>query len=269
MFRQINDFPLDRMIIGGDFNAVLDNDMDKLHGLLHKNKLAREEIINHMKLLKLVDVYRELHPNVRKYTRYQTNPVIASRLDFFLMSQNLLNQVKGCDIIPSIRSDHKVVTVDIDITFSPRGKGYWKFNNDLLADNEFVDKIKSTISDFLLNNTADETNPHVRWEALKCFLRGHIISYSAEKKKRMFAKQTILENLIKQEEQKLLSSSDESVVMNKIKSFQNDLDSLVQNRTKGAIIRSRCRWAENGEQNTKYFLNLEKRNATKKKYSKT
>ena len=39
---------------------------------------------------------------------------------------------------------------------------------------------------------------------------------------------------------------------------------MVQNPTKGAIVGSRAQRAENGEKNTKYFLNLEKRNNDKK-----
>ena len=39
---------------------------------------------------------------------------------------------------------------------------------------------------------------------------------------------------------------------------------MVQNRPKGAIARNRAQWAENGEKNTKYFLNLDKKNYDKK-----
>ena len=35
-------------------------------------------------------------------------------------------------------------------------------------------------------------------------------------------------------------------------------------RTKGAILRSKVRWHEDGERNTKYFYSLEKRNYTSK-----
>ena len=34
---------------------------------------------------------------------------------------------------------------------------------------------------------------------------------------------------------------------------------LLKSRTKGAILRSKTRWYNEGEKNTKYFLNLEKR----------
>ena len=36
---------------------------------------------------------------------------------------------------------------------------------------------------------------------------------------------------------------------------------MISNRTKGAILRSKCSWYEDGEKSTKFFLNLEKRKA--------
>ena len=38
----------------------------------------------------------------------------------------------------------------------------------------------------------------------------------------------------------------------------------MQYKTKGAILRSKVRWYEDGERNTRYFYNLEKRNYEKK-----
>ena len=38
-----------------------------------------------------------------------------------------------------------------------------------------------------------------------------------------------------------------------------ELNKIDEYKTKGAIIRSRTRWHEFGEKNTKYFLNLEKK----------
>ena len=35
-------------------------------------------------------------------------------------------------------------------------------------------------------------------------------------------------------------------------------ETLIEYQTKGAIIRSKSRWYNEGEKNTKYFLNLEK-----------
>lgn len=42
----------------------------------------------------------------------------------------------------------------------------------------------------------------------------------------------------------------------------------MQYKTKGAILRSKVRWFEQGERNTNYFLNLEKRNFCQKSVTK-
>ena len=43
-----------------------------------------------------------------------------------------------------------------------------------------------------------------------------------------------------------------------------ELEKSEEIATKGAILKSKTRWSEAGEKNTKYFLNLEKRNAVDK-----
>ena len=40
---------------------------------------------------------------------------------------------------------------------------------------------------------------------------------------------------------------------------QREVEQIIEHKTKGAILRSKCRWYNEGEKNTKYFLSLEKR----------
>ena len=35
---------------------------------------------------------------------------------------------------------------------------------------------------------------------------------------------------------------------------QRELEQIIEHKTKGAILRSKCRWYNEGEKNTKYFL---------------
>ena len=44
--------------------------------------------------------------------------------------------------------------------------------------------------------------------------------------------------------------------------------SMLERKTQGAILRSKCRYAEYGEKNTAYFLNIEKRNYNRKSMNK-
>ena len=131
--------------------------------------MARQEILNYIKILNLIDAYRSLHPNVKKFARFQIISLIASRLAYFLVSKSFYFEVEECDIVPSLKSDHKIVTLLVHHNSSPRGRRYRKFNNNLLLDDEYISKTKIVIADFVLYNTATKTNPHTRWEALKCF----------------------------------------------------------------------------------------------------
>ena len=46
------------------------------------------------------------------------------------------------------------------------------------------------------------------------------------------------------------------------------LQKIMQYETRGAILRSKVQWHKNGERNTRYFYNLQKRNHDKKTIAK-
>ena len=60
--------------------------------------------------LNLIDAYRELHSNVKKFKRFQLNSLIACKLDFFSLSK-IFFQVKICYVVSNVKSDHKLVTL--------------------------------------------------------------------------------------------------------------------------------------------------------------
>ena len=80
----LRDFQCDDVIIGGDFNLVLDIDIDKKGGLAKTHTKAVQVIKDHMAELDLVDVWRLLNPDGRRYTWRRQKPEIQCRLDFFL-----------------------------------------------------------------------------------------------------------------------------------------------------------------------------------------
>ena len=80
------------IIIGGDFNIVLNNVLDKLNGPKHNNQKAQKEVKDQMKTLNLIDVFRELYPNKKEFTRFQSNSPTATRLDFFLTAKNFFHE---------------------------------------------------------------------------------------------------------------------------------------------------------------------------------
>ena len=54
----------------------------------------------------------------------------------------------------------------------------------------------------------------------------------------------------------------------KLLDAKNKLEELYDKKVEGAIFRSKITWSEEGERNTKYFLNLERRNYAKKHIKK-
>ena len=48
-------------------------------------------------------------------------------------------------------------------------------------------------------------------------------------------------------------------IIERINLLKRDLEKIIEHRTKGAVLRSKSQWYNEGERNTKYFLNLEKR----------
>ena len=55
-----------------------------------------------------------------------------------------------------------------------------------------------------------------------------------------------------------------SAEINEYDNLKAELQQIYEAKAKGAILRSKVRWVEQGEKSTKYFFNLEKRNFNRK-----
>ena len=67
-----------------------------------------------------------------------------ARLDFFLIAENILNNLKNCKVELSYRSDHSMIILELEFNPFIRGKGLWKFNNSLLYDIDYINMVKET-----------------------------------------------------------------------------------------------------------------------------
>ena len=55
--------------------------------------------------------------------------------------------VHDCNIVPGYRTDHSGTTLKIKLQENESGRGYWKFNNSLLKDTNYVTTVKGVIKD--------------------------------------------------------------------------------------------------------------------------
>ena len=61
-----------------------------------------------------------------------------------------------------------------------------------------------------------------------------------------------------------LKDNDDNQKWDQLYAYKEKMNELVKIKTQGAIIRSRQQWCEEGEKNSRYFFNLEKRNSNLK-----
>uniref|UniRef100_A0A3B3HNI1 Reverse transcriptase domain-containing protein n=1 Tax=Oryzias latipes TaxID=8090 RepID=A0A3B3HNI1_ORYLA len=96
-----------------------------------------------------------------------------------------------------------------------------------------------------------------KWEFFKFKVRSIAIERSKTLNKNKQAKENMIMEAIQSLLHKTFLSDDEKTNLTQL---QNEIDKLYIEAAKGAFIRSRAKWLENGEKNTSYFFALEKRN---------
>ena len=123
-------FQNDKIIIRGDWNLVINPDLDTKNYLHINNPRACQEVLNMIDEEEFVDIYRVLNGDKREFTWSRRNPVRKqARLDFFLINDDCLPYAFEAKIIPGYRSDHSGIVIELALNTNERGRGYWKFNN--------------------------------------------------------------------------------------------------------------------------------------------
>lgn len=154
-----------------------------------------------------------MHENENGFTWSGKNPIRKqARLDYFLVTESCFQYVINSSIIPGYRTDHSAILLKLKLQNNERGKGYWKFNNSLLKDKEYIKLVKETINEVKntykskhpdnLNENSDEKmqfdiNDQLFLETLMMIIRGNTIKFSSIRKRKNEEKEKRLENEIK------------------------------------------------------------------------
>ena len=126
--------------MAGDFNITFEKE-DKKYG----NCIKTKSIVNLQNLLethKLIDVWRNKHPTSRMFTWSRKRPPVLCRLDYFFINKANIDSCTKCSILVSIQTDHKLFYLHMGIVRKHSiGRGFYKFNNSLLDDDEYVNLV--------------------------------------------------------------------------------------------------------------------------------
>ena len=172
----------------GDYNLNLDPEIDTKNYCNINNPKAREKVLDMCAEFNLVDVWRVFNNDKAEYTWRTKSCSKQARLDFILVSENLITGIDYVNIEYGYRSDHSMVTLATKGAKLENAKPIWKFNNSLLSDREYVNIVKSVISQVKEQYRIEDENECVIddqlfLEVLLMEIRGKTISYSSDIKK--------------------------------------------------------------------------------------
>ena len=248
------------IILMGDFNSVRDNNMDIITGEAHNYRevSAFNQLIANVDLH---DIWRILHENDKEYTWCRQNPFTARRIDYILASPTTLPSVESAEIRSFAFSDHRAVELVLKFHNFIRGPSYWKFNNSLLKDETYVEKINRFLNEYESNHMTNLT-PHEKWDLCKVKIRDLSTSYAIQKARDKKSKQASLLTRLNEIEKLLGEHRHSPNLEHERMTIKTEIEINALAAAQGAQVRSRTKFIEEGEKNTAYFFALEKAKTT-------
>ena len=250
---EIRKLPQKDLILLGDANTVLNNDLDIISGENHsardieqfKSLLAQES---------LTDLWRLTHDDRKEFTWIRNR--IARRLDYILVHDSILEKCIDCEIKSIAQSDHRLVKMKYRLTTIPRGPSYYKFNDSLLHDRVFVDEMNTLITNF--DTDFKDIDPQCKWDICKIKIKEFSMAYSKEKCRQQRKDLAELNKKLNEVDEKISQEPQNENLQRLRQTIKQKLEIDEMRKAKSAQIRSREKFIAEGEKNTKYFLNLEK-----------
>ena len=297
----------DHVILGGDWNLGMDDDLD-YWGYSNTDPVrpkSRHELHKNIEKYELLDVYRELHPDGiektwRSWNKSRRKADKEARLDYFIVDTSLASYIQLVGVSGPFTSnfDHRPIMLNLDFNKVKRGPGYWKFNNAMLEEPDFIIKVREQIAWTLYEYQKLETpqsvplsfreiscmspeeqfkielsiNPHQFIEFLLFSIKGVARKYGQARKTNLIRrKETAEEKLLKE-------TKVHDVLLKKIRSeppsggteeayftaqtnltvLQKEIKDIETHLCEGAYIRCGAKWKCESEAPSRVFFQCEK-----------
>ena len=252
-----------RLIIGGDFNCLLDLAKDKRGGNANLGGTGGPHLKQVLTRFSLVDIWRQQHEHALEFTWRNKTGTICCRLDKFYVSSSLATDyVTESNIITYPYSDHDIVHLKIQVVSSSHnvGPGLWKLNTSLLDNKSVRDKVQRFWTDWKTKK-ALFSNVGEWWDAGKARIKSLLIACS--KKIAMKNKQTRA-SLLNKYRRLIAQGSLSDSEIKELDAVKIELSNFDFRRVRGHNIRCKAQWIENNERPSKFFFQRERKRAVKK-----
>ena len=260
LFKEVDRFTPNYVIIGCNMNFTFEPTFER-YGSTANNDKSANWVANRIKNLHLTDVYRYTYPKLPGFTWHAPQDRQSfSCLDYFFISDEAMQFIEKIRICPSFKSDHSMIVLTLVLNIFPRGPSYRKLNTSFLKNGDYVSKMNNLIDMELESSKGNKAKN--RWELLKLASRDSSLQLAKQKAHSSKNKIQVLENKLKCLQDELqnkdpLHFKDSG---EQIRLIRNEMNEINKQKTWGAILRSRAKFAKLGKKATKYYLNMEKRN---------
>lgn len=257
-FEHIDEYcnELQNIIIGGDFNTSLSS-LDRGSKKGHSEDGAYRNLVKFINDKHLYDVWRTRNKSVQQFSfqRVCNGELQQSRIDYFIVSKSLSVNIQNVYYNNTSLSDHNIVVISLNVNNIERGPGLWVFNNTLLYDDVYAENVIRMIDE---NKECPlyVTDILLWWDNLKYKIKRYSQVYGSRKAKEKRKEFYFLQNKLNKLSQNYADGKNIDVT-----AFENlklELSEYESSICNGAILRSKAKWAVDGDCNSKYFLNLEK-----------
>ena len=254
------------IIMGGDFNMIRNEELDYVGNNKPKGQSKFIlEMDNFMETWNLMDIWRQRNLMKRQFTYRQKVPFMQSRLDYWIISEDLEDYVIKCEIMCSVAPDHSAIYLGFydRIGVSTKNKGsYWKFNNSLCNDIVYIQQMKEEILKLKGDLQLEIQDKRLLWDFLKLKIRQFTQKYSKKLAKDRKEQREKLETEIKEIEDGLINQVDQEACKI-LEDKKLELQAAYDYVNEGVKVRSRASWYEGGERDVRYFTQLMQSNKKK------
>ena len=105
-------------------------------------------------------------------------------------------------------------------------------------------------------NEYNDLDAQNKWELIKYEIRKHTMKFSKNVAKEKRERKSLHENIVKKYK---TMGEPHSITGEQYQNSKNELERIYNDLTEGYILRSKCKWYEEGEKSTQFFLGLEKK----------
>jgi exonuclease III len=244
----------DAFILAGDFNCTINPVIDRLppHSV---QEIGASELCDLIERHALRDFWRLQHGDGATGMTLCSRDG-GSRIDRFYGNDAACSLLKAITIVPFPHSDHSAATAQMQLRRRATGEGRWIFNNSLLSDDAVISALRSAWQHS--SSVADKSHLSATQRYLLCEA---FLSSAAKAIARQRARMRSRDNCrvyrhFVQAFESMQADQHSVATIGTFTAARAAAEQVEDYRSRGAAVRSRCRWLREGEAPTKYFFRL-------------